>query len=260
MASRLRILGCSGGIGKGLRTTSFLFDDDTLIDAGTGVGDLTTSQLRKIDRIFLTHSHLDHISSIGFIPDAVGASRSTPLAVYGLPETLGAVEHHIFNNVIWPDFTRIPSQEGPFVTLHPLRAGETVSFGARSVTALPVSHSVPAVGYALNSGEGQLVYSGDTGPSDPFWKAVRKLGPLHHLIIEASFENADRALADLSGHLCPDTLVAELSKFDHREVEIWAMHQKPGTNAEIRAELERLANKLKCAIPRDLARNTTLVF
>ena len=80
------------------------------------------------------------------------------------------------------------------------------------------------------------------------------------LIIEAAFENADRRLADLSGHLCPDTLVAELSKFEHREVEIWTMHQKPGTNAEIRSELERLGNLLKCAIPRDLIRDTTLVF
>lgn len=260
MASRLRILGCSGGIGKGLRTTSFLFDDDTLIDAGTGVGDLTTNQLRKVDRIFLTHSHLDHICSIGFIPDAVGASRTQPLAVYGLPETLDSVERHIFNNIIWPDFTRIPTADNPFVTLHPIRVGETVSFGTRSVTALPVSHSVPAVGYVLDSGEGKLVYTGDMGPSDAFWEAIRTLGPLHHLIIEASFENADRRLADISGHLCPDTLVAELRKFEHREVEVWTMHQKPGTNAEIRSELERLANNLSCAIPRDLRRDTTLVF
>jgi len=260
MASRLRILGCSGGIGKGLRTTSFLFDDDTLIDAGTGVGDLTVNQLRKVDRIFLTHSHLDHISSIGFIPDAVGASRSRPLTVYGLPETLEAVERHIFNDIIWPDFTKIPTRENPFVVLRPIQIGKPVRIGARSVTALPVSHSVPAVGYALDSGEGKLVYTGDMGPSDELWKAIRALGPLHHLIIEASFENADRRLADLSGHLCPDTLVAELRKFEHREVEIWTMHQKPGTNAEIRSELERLGNRLKCAIPRDLIRDTTLVF
>ena len=34
---RLRVLGCSGGIGgRHLRTTSFLADSDILIDAGTG--------------------------------------------------------------------------------------------------------------------------------------------------------------------------------------------------------------------------------
>ena len=38
---KLRILGCSGGISGDLRTTSMLLDHDVLIDAGTGVGDLS---------------------------------------------------------------------------------------------------------------------------------------------------------------------------------------------------------------------------
>jgi hypothetical protein len=39
---KLRILGCcSGGIGGGLRTTSMLLGHDVLIDAGTGIGDLS---------------------------------------------------------------------------------------------------------------------------------------------------------------------------------------------------------------------------
>ena len=35
---QIKILGCSGGIGGNMRTTSILVDDDVLIDAGTGVG------------------------------------------------------------------------------------------------------------------------------------------------------------------------------------------------------------------------------
>jgi hypothetical protein len=42
---KLRILGCSGGIGRDLRTTSMLLDHDILIDAGTGVGDLSIDEL-----------------------------------------------------------------------------------------------------------------------------------------------------------------------------------------------------------------------
>jgi ribonuclease BN (tRNA processing enzyme) len=43
---RLRVLGCSGGIGgQHNRTTSFLVDQDILIDAGTGVGDLSLGEL-----------------------------------------------------------------------------------------------------------------------------------------------------------------------------------------------------------------------
>ena len=77
---RLRVLGCSGGIGgRHLRTTSFLLDSDILIDAGTGVGDLTLAELSQIDSIFITHSHLDHVTSIPFLVDTVGGMRSKPL-------------------------------------------------------------------------------------------------------------------------------------------------------------------------------------
>ena len=38
---KFRVLGCSGGIGARARTTSFLVDDDVLLDAGTGVEDLS---------------------------------------------------------------------------------------------------------------------------------------------------------------------------------------------------------------------------
>ena len=37
---KVRVLGCSGAIAKDCRTTSFLIDEDVLVDAGTGVGDL----------------------------------------------------------------------------------------------------------------------------------------------------------------------------------------------------------------------------
>lgn len=61
---KLRVLGCSGGIGGNLRTTSMLLDHDVLIDAGTGVCDLGLHELSAIDHVFLTHSHLDHIVSV----------------------------------------------------------------------------------------------------------------------------------------------------------------------------------------------------
>lgn len=77
---RLRVLGCSGGIGgRHLRTTSFLVDNDVLIDAGSGVGDLSLAELTRIDHVFVTHSHLDHVTSIPFLVDTVGGMRDRPL-------------------------------------------------------------------------------------------------------------------------------------------------------------------------------------
>ena len=42
---KVKVLGCSGGIGGNLRTTGFLVDHDILIDAGTGVSDLLMPKL-----------------------------------------------------------------------------------------------------------------------------------------------------------------------------------------------------------------------
>jgi glyoxylase-like metal-dependent hydrolase (beta-lactamase superfamily II) len=107
------VLGCSGAIAAGCRTTAFLVDDDVLIDAGTGVGDLALDALARIDHILVSHSHLDHVLAIGLLADSVMRARRAanrpPIQVHALPETLAALRAHIFNGVIWPDFTRLPS-------------------------------------------------------------------------------------------------------------------------------------------------------
>ena len=66
-----QVLGCSGAIAAGCRTTAFLVDDDMLIDAGTGVGDLSLDALARIDHILISHSHLDHVLAIGLLADTV---------------------------------------------------------------------------------------------------------------------------------------------------------------------------------------------
>src|SRR5437588_7591797 len=119
---KLRILGCSGGIGgRHLRTTSMLLDNDILIDAGTGVADLSLTELSLIDHIFLTHSHLDHVASIPFLVDTVGGMRAKPLTVHALQATIDILKDHIFNWTIWPDFTRIPTPEKPFLRYEPIQ-------------------------------------------------------------------------------------------------------------------------------------------
>lgn len=224
---KLRVLGCSGGIGGNLRTTSFLLDRDVLIDAGTGVGDLSLSELCAIDHVFVTHSHLDHIACIPFMVDSVGLMRDRPLTVYAIEETLEILKQHIFNWKIWPDFSEIPNAQRPYLRYQPIELGETVILNGRKITAIPANHVVPAVGYHLDSGKASLVFSGDTTNNDALWKLVNKIENLRYLVIETAFSNSEIELAIISKHFCPSMLVEELKKFQ-REAEVFITHLKPG--------------------------------
>ena len=242
---KLKILGCSGGIGgRHLRTTSMLIDNDILIDAGTGVADLSLSELSLVDHVFITHSHLDHIVTIPFIVDTVGGMRAKPLTVYAIPETIEILRNHIFNWIIWPDFTLIPSADKPFLRFEPIQLGDTVSLGKRKITVLPAHHSVPAVGYQLDSSKASLVFTGDTTTNDPFWEIVNKIDNLKYLIIETAFPNRERQLAELSKHLCASMLAEELAKL-RCNPEIYVTHLKPGEIELTMQEIEECAGRYR---------------
>jgi ribonuclease BN (tRNA processing enzyme) len=224
---KLRILGCSGGISGNLRTTSMLLDHDVLIDAGTGVGDLSLTELSVIDHIFITHAHLDHVACIPFLVDTVNPMRDRPLTLYATEATIEILRQHLFNWKIWPDFTQIPDERQPYMRYQPIEVGRTVELGGRKITPLPAAHTVPAVGFRLDSGASSLVFSGDTTVSDALWDEVNRINNLRYLIIETAFSNAEKDLAVLSKHLCPSMLADELRKLKHKP-EIYITHLKPG--------------------------------
>jgi ribonuclease BN (tRNA processing enzyme) len=254
---RLRVLGCSGGIGgRHLRTTSFLVDGDVLLDAGTGVGDLSLAELSLIDHIFVTHSHLDHVASIPFLADTVGGMRGQPITVHATRETIGILKSHLFNWEIWPDFTQIPTPQAPFMRYEEIELGRSVSLAGRAFTPLPAIHTVPAVGFLLDSGKGSLVFTGDTGPNDALWTIVNRLGNLKYLIIETAFANKERELAELSKHLCPSMLAEELVKFE-RDAEIYVTHLKPGETELTMQEIEESSGRIQ---PRMLQNNQVFEF
>ena len=239
---RVKILGCSGGIGGDLRTTSMLVDDDILLDAGTGVGDLTLEQLVKIDHVFVTHSHLDHVSHIPFLVDTVCWMRTKPVTVHSSRDTIRILKEHLFNWKIWPDFSQIPDGDHPFMLYKEIAINETVSLGDRHFTAVPANHVVPAIGYLLDSGKGSLLFSGDTTTNDALWQFANRIENLRYLIIETAFSNKEREIAIASKHLCPSMLAEELAKLK-RPVEIFITHLKPGEVALIMSEIEQDAGQ-----------------
>lgn len=239
---KLRVLGCSGGIGARARTTSFLIDDDILLDAGTGVEDLSVEELTRIDHVFLTHSHLDHVAALPLMVDSVGARRKSPLTVHALPETIGALKAHIFNWVIWPDFTEIPHYDRPWMVFKPLGIGTSVEVNGRTIRSLPASHTVPALGYQLSSGKSSLVFSGDTGPNDDFWRFVNTIQNLKYLIIENAFSNRERDLAMTAKHLFPIQLAEELAKL-RSDAQVLVTHLKPSDRELISREITAWAGR-----------------
>jgi len=254
---RLRVLGCSGSIGgQHNRTTSFLVDQDMLIDAGTGVGDLSLAELTSIDHIFVTHSHLDHVDSIAFFLDSVGALRPKPVTVYATGPTTRILKKNLFNWDIWPDFTQIPTPQEPWLRYQEIKVGEVIAIGGRKITVLPAKHTVPAVGYQLDSGKSSLVFTGDTGPNDALWEVVNRIKNLKFLIIETAFSDKDRRLAELALHLCPAMLGEELAKLK-RTAEVYITHLKPSEVELTMQEIDELSVDLR---PRMLQNNHVFEF
>lgn len=257
MTIKLRVLGCSGGIGgEHLRTTSLLVDDDLLIDAGTGVGDLSIAELACIDHVFLTHTHLDHIACLPLMIDSVADLRNKPLTVYGTQAVLNILKAHVLNWLVWPDFAEVPSVDNPFMRYQPIELLQPVTIAGRTFTALPVDHTIPAVAYRLDSGAGSLVFSGDTGPCDAFWQAINQIDNLRHLIIECAFPDREARLAQLSKHLCPSMLASELRKLE-RQCEIHITHLKPGLMELTMEEIQHCLGEFK---PQMLHNNQVFEF
>jgi len=259
-ASTIRVLGCSGSIAAGSRTTSFLLDDSVLIDAGTGVGDLTLDELARIDHILISHSHLDHVLAIGLLADSVARRRAglAPIRVHALPATIEALRTHLFNGVIWPDFTRLPSPERPVLAFEPFAVGQVLALGPYRIEVLPAVHTVPAVGFAVlgrGDARGAWVFTGDTGPNPALWQRLRSL-QVEHLVIETAFSDEERALARISSHLCPSTLGTELVQLEG-SVAVHITHIKPGEVEAVMGQIEALGSRHRIAA---LASGQVIVF
>ena len=222
---QLTVLGCSAGIGGARRTTSLLLDDDILIDAGSGVGDLGLEEMARVDHVFLTHAHLDHSGFLPLLADAAAFMRKRPLLVHALDETIAALKAHMFNGVLWPDYTVKPSVDVPYVRFVRVDHGVPVQLGNRRILPLPVCHSIPAAGYCMDSGKASFAFSADTTHCDAFWDALNGIENLRYLMVEVTLRNADASIA--SGHMSARLLAKGLDRLK-KNVELYITHLEPG--------------------------------
>lgn len=210
-----------------------LVDNDVLIDAGTGIGDLSLEEIDSIRHVFLTHAHLDHIAGLPMLADSIfDENFTTPLTVYAREETLRALQDHLFNDVIWPNFAKLPSPENPMLRYQVTSPGDTVNIDHRDFYAVDVMHTVPTLGYTVQNSGGVFAVSGDTKTNETLWPVLNACDDLRVLVIEVSFPDEMARLANDAGHYCPSTLVKDLQRLDH-EPEIWLTGMKPGEEDRI---------------------------
>ena len=166
-----------------------------------------------------------------------GEERS--ITVTGIAPVVDALRDNVFNNLVWPNFAAIPSREAPVVRYRTLAEDVAQKVGALSVTPVAVSHSVPAAGFIVDDGSRGFVYSGDTGPTDALWKAMREQRGLGAVVLECAFPNRLGTLAERSKHMTPALIQRELDKIP-ADVPVWIFHIKPPFYEETAEELSRM--------------------
>lgn len=239
---KLRILGCSGAEFPGFFSSAFLLGDSVLLDAGTVGAVLTEEEQWRIRHIFVTHAHLDHIKGIPLLADnVIVRNLQHQIVVHGTSEVLNSIKQHLMNNVIWPDFSQLPTPASAVIRYQELPPGEEVTIEGLQIRATPVNHSVPAVAYTVREAEVTLTYTGDTGPTFALWHELSEAaGPIDALLVEVSFPNELEELALLTGHLTTNLLAIELNKLKVLPRRLLVTHPKPQYYDTIKTELAGL--------------------
>lgn len=238
---KFRVLGCSGGQVPGQQLSSYLVNENLLIDAGSTTAVLNLKAQSKIKNALITHAHLDHVMSLATLADNLFGVDGM-IRVWGLPDVLASLRASFFNDTLWPDFTRITGdgQSSPVLSFRPLAAGKPTDIGDLKVTAVRVNHAVASTAFFVENQSAVLLHVGDTGPTEKIWAMARKKKNLRAVVLEASFPSRLQEIADLSQHLTPRTLAAEAQKLGRPSVPIFVTHLKPQYRNEIIEEVKKL--------------------
>jgi len=237
----LRVVGCHGGETPKHRTSAFVLDERMALDAGSLTSGLDLKLQFRLQAVLVSHAHLDHVRDLATIADNRCQAECEPLVVAASVGTIRVLKKHFFNNLIWPDFSEIPSKANPtiqFVPLTPEKPREVAGYTVRSVM---VNHTIESAGFIVESPEAAIAYSGDTGPTDRFWELLKGTKNLKALLMEVSFPNREQKLATVSGHHTPRTLHKDLKKYGTpKDLPTLLYHIKPVFQGEVEQECASL--------------------
>jgi cAMP phosphodiesterase len=244
---QIQILGAHNIESQDSRQVSLLIDDVLAIEAGALTSSLSFEAQQKLRAVLLTHQHYDHIRDI----PALGMNfllYENTLEIYSIQPVCEALANHLLNDELYPNFMEKPPGK-PAIRFRVLEPNRAESIGGYSVLAVPVSHSVPTVGYQVTSADGKTVfYTADTGPGlADCWQRVSP----QLLIIEVTAPNRYEEFAHHAGHLTPALLRQELERF--REIKgylppVVLVHLNPLEEKTIEAEIAVVASSVNATI------------
>ncbi|MBI5591108.1 MAG: 3',5'-cyclic-nucleotide phosphodiesterase [Deltaproteobacteria bacterium] len=218
----------------------FLLDGEILIEGGIPGFILCPEKLAGIRWVLITHAHFDHIDGLPMLAESLYGVSDRPLMIAGVAPVIDAIHTHLFNEVLWPDFSKIRNPAGhPTVVFHPLEEGRANPIGRYRITPIHVNHIVPTVGYLIEDGDSAFVISGDTYATDRIWQMASKTPNLKAALIECTFSNQAKELAEVSRHLTPELVRAEFRKLLNPSLPLYLYHMKPNHLDRIREEHAR---------------------
>jgi ribonuclease BN (tRNA processing enzyme) len=237
----VKVVGCHGGTSPGYRTTCFRINNSFLIDAGSAASSFSLKEQGEIKDVLITHPHIDHIKDLCFLVENSFRPEREPLVIHSTTAILDDIHNHLFNNVLWPDFSEIYVDEKSqktlleFRTIKPDHTVDNVK-----VKHFRVNHPGNAIGFILDDGQQQVLFSGDTGPTDLIWQAANECPNLVAIFTEISFPNRMEKLALASGHYTTQQMLNDIEKVNNKEVPVYISHFKPMFFEELMEEFHRL--------------------
>ncbi len=249
----IKILGAYGTKARGYGTSSFYLNERNVIDAGNLLESLEEKSV-NIHKIWITHSHLDHICDIAYIIDNYYDVLQKPIVLCGLRETVQAIQKHFLNDVIWPDFSKIKLKDKSQFCIEYMEVDldkEYMLSNTESIRAFKTDHTVSSCGYIYKQENSSVLITADTYEIDNIVSIINEDEDIKSLVIECSFPSSMESLAKESKHLTAKLLSERLEGLKRADIQLYINHIKPLYLEEISKEIHKYCCKWMPKILKD---------
>jgi cAMP phosphodiesterase len=218
--------------------TTVLVNDEIAIDAGCIASGLGRAEQERIRHVIVTHSHLDHTAGLPpFLTDRIGGATAS-FPVHASRATIDSLRQHTFNDVVWPNFEKIPlpNGAGPILKLVEIEAGRPFELLGLRFTPVAMNHVVPTLGLVIEDDHSAVAVTSDTYRTDGIWEVAGRAKNLRAVFVDVSYPDELESLAAVAKHLTPQSLRADLAKL-RGDAKVYAVHLKPDMRDRIAQQL-----------------------